>query len=304
MQGWASRAKYKLRIELAGRIPLAIFGRWVVVCFIFVSIFHRRTRADGVMRAEIGRAMFHLTAAQAVRASALACLESLIDQRIYFGRRLRPNEVWPDLQAVAIALAREIGRLRAEVPGRRIVVSPFHYVSQYANVYVIDQLQKYLGVESISVVSGVPKNIYGDDDAQIPGIRVLYTYGDDDRNGLGLRVARALRRAGVVAMFTDVPPFALHRYPMETASVSMFDRDARIHNGVFRLGAPLDAVLLPFYLRFDRGKFSAKLLNPISLVDSDAPQQLAHCIEAALRDNYVNWLPGGHPSMYAFSPSK
>lgn len=272
--------------------------------FFIASFFSRRTRTDGVVRAEIGREMFQLTPALARRASAASLLESLIDRRIYFGRRRRADEAWPDLQTVAAALAREMGRLKAEIPGRPVVVSPFHYVSQYANIYIIDQLRKLLGIESISVVSGVPRNIYGNDDAQIPGIKVLYTYGDENRNGLGLRVARALRRNGAVAMFTDAPPFTMHRYPMQTVNVSMFNRNSRIHNGVFRLGASHDAVLLAFYLRFEHGRFSAKLFDPIALADADAPQQLADCIEAALIDNYPNWLPGGHPSMYAFSPAK
>lgn len=275
-----------------------------MVWFFVASFFSRRIRTDGVVRAEMGREMFHLTPALARRASAGSLLESLIDRRIYFGRRRRADEAWPDLQTVAAALADEIARLKARTPERPVVVSPFHYVSQYANIYVIDQLQKLLGVESISVVSGVPRHIYGNDDAQIPGIKVLYTYGDENRNGLGVRVARALRRNGIVAMFTDAPPFAMHQYPMQTVDVSMFNRNARIHNGVFRLGASHNAVLLAFYLRFDQGRFSAKLFEPMALADADAPQQLAHRIETALIDNYPNWLLGGHPSMYAFSPAK
>ena len=301
---WITRKKYKVQIELIGRIPLAIFGRWIVMGSSIASLFSRRARANGVIRAEMGREMFQLTPALARRASAASLLESLIDQRIYFGRRRRANEAWPDLQTVAAALAREIDRVKAKTPGRPVVVSPFHYVSQYANIYVIDQLQKLLGVESIAVVSGVPRHIYGNDDAQIPGIKVLYTYGDENRNGLGVRVARALRRNGIIAMFTDAPPFAMHQYPMQTVDVSMFNRNARIHNGVFRLGASHDAVLLAFYLRFDQGRFSAKLFEPIALADPDAPQKLAHRIETALIDNYPNWLLGGHPSMYAFSPAK
>jgi hypothetical protein len=86
-------------------------------------------------------------------------------------------------------------------------------------------------------------------------------------------------------LFADVPPFALHRFPMETVGVSMFGRNARIHNGVFRLGTQFDALLLPFYLRFERGRFSAEVLDPIPLAAAGAPQQLAECIESALIDN-------------------
>jgi lauroyl/myristoyl acyltransferase len=47
----------------------------------------------------------------------------------------------------------------------------------------------------------------------------------------------------------------MHRYPMETVEVTMFGKSARIHNGVFRMGETFGAVLLPFYLRFARGRF-------------------------------------------------
>ncbi|MEC5405211.1 hypothetical protein VOM14_06445 [Paraburkholderia sp. MPAMCS5] len=230
--------------------------------------------------------------------------ERLIDQRIYFGRLSRGSEAWPDLQHVARALARKIAQLRADEPGRPVIVSPFHYVSQYANIYVIDELRAQLGLESIAVVSGVPRDLYGDDHALIPGVNVLYTYGEDDRNGLGLRVARALRRSGVAVLFADVPPFALHRYPMETVSVSLFGRNARIHNGVFRLGAQFNATLLPFYLRFERGRFGAEIFDPIPLDASGAPQHVARYIEAAAADNYADWLVAGHPSMYSFAANR
>jgi len=189
-------------------------------------------------------------------------------------------------------------------PGRPVIVSPFHYVSQYANIYVIDELRELLGLESLAVVSGVPRDLYGDDHALIPGVTVLYTYGDDDRNGLGLRLARALKRSGVAVLFADVPPFTLHRYPMETVSVSLFGRNARIHNGVFRLGGQFDAILLPFYLRYERGRFSAQIFDPLPLAAAGAPQQLARYIEAAVADNYADWLVAGHPSMYSFAPAR
>ncbi|MGF6603899.1 hypothetical protein P3T23_008653 [Paraburkholderia sp. GAS448] len=253
-------------------------------------------------RCETGRHVLAHGSLDSWRVSAGALLESLIDQRIYFGRLLRGSEAWPDLQAVAAALADSIRQLRVDEPGRPVIVSPFHYVSQYANIYVVDELRALLGLESIAVVSGVPRDLYGDDHAQIPGVSVLYTYEDNNRNGLGLRVARALKRSGVVVVFADVPPFTMHRFPMETVGVSMFGRRARIHHGVFRLGKQFDAMLMPFYLRFEHGRFSAELLKPMPLADPGAPQQLAHYIEAALTDNYPRCLVVGHPAMYAFAP--
>jgi hypothetical protein len=301
---WIKRVRHRCGGALMGRIPLGLSGRLVPWVWRIASVFSRRVRSSGHARVEIGREVLGLSIGQVRRASSMALQESLIDRRIYFGRRRRSDEKWPDLQEIAVALAREISRLKAESKGRPVIVSPFHYVSQYANIYVIDELRALLQIESIAVVSGVPRNLYGDDDAQIPGVKVLYTFGDEDRNGLGLRVARALKRHGVIVLFSDVPPFMMRRYPTQTVGVSMFGRPARIHNGVFRLGAPLDATLLPFCLSFERGRFGGDLFDPIPLAASDAPQQLADCIEEALTANYANWLPAGHPAMYAFAPSK
>lgn len=303
---WARIAQYHLRGAWMARVPRALLEPLAVAGWRIGSVFNLRIRAEGVARAEIGREVLGVSPAQARRARSVDRLESLIDQRIYFGRRACGSEAWPDLQAVAGRLANEISRLKAEWPGRPVIVSPFHYVSQYANIYVIDELRALLGIESMAVVSGVPRNIYGNDDAQIPGVKVLYTFGDGDveRNRLGLRVARALKRHGVAVLFSDVPPFSFQRFPMQTVNVSMFGRHARVHNGVFRLGAPLDAMLLPFYLRFENGRFDAELLSPLSLADADAPQQLAQHIETALVGNYSSWLPAGHPSMYAFASVK
>jgi hypothetical protein len=295
-------AKRRLQGGLIARMPASAIEPFAAVVWKIHSLVDARTRWNGISRCEIGRDVLELVPFSTTHVSSGSLRESLIDKRIYYGRLSRGREDWPDLQRVAATLATKIRQLQAEVPGRPVIVSPFHYVSQYANIYVIDDLREILGLESISVVSGVPRDMYGDDQTLIPSVTVLYTFGDDDRNGLGLRVARMLRRNGVAVLFADVPPFTLHRYPMETVGVSIFGRNARIHNGVFRLGAPFNAMLLPFYLRFQQGRFSAELFEPLPLADPDAPQRLARYIEAAVVDNYPDWLVSGHPSMYAFAP--
>ncbi|SIT40236.1 conserved hypothetical protein [Paraburkholderia ribeironis] len=296
------RAMGRLQGELIARMPASAIEPCAAVIWKVRSLVDARTRWSGISRCEIGRDVLGLATLNTSRVASCSLRESLIDQRIYYGRLSRGSEVWPDLEGIAAALASRIRQLQAEVPGRPVIVSPFHYVSQYANIYVIDALREVLGLESISVVSGVPRDMYGEDQTLIPSVTVLYTYGDDDRNGLGLRVARTLRRNGVAVLFADVPPFTLYRYPMETVSVSILGRNARIHNGVFRLGAPFNATLLPFYLRFRQGRFSAELFEPLPLAEPNAPQRLARCIETAMIDNYPDWLVAGHPSMYAFAP--
>jgi hypothetical protein len=289
---------------LLARVPVSMLEPLAAVGSRAACIVSRRARANGVVRSELGREIPGMAPHEARRAARCRVLEHLIDRLIYFGRRARGVEDWPDLQAVAASLAGQIARLKQARPGCPVIVSPFHYVSQYANIYVIDELRAMLALESIAVVSGMPRDLYGDDHAQIPGVNVLYTFDNDNRGGLGLRVVRALKRDGVLALFADAPPFTMHRYSMETIGVAMFGRAARVHYGVFRLGAPLDAVLLPFYLTFERGRFDARLFAPLALAAVDAPQRLADHIETALVANYGRWLAAGHPSMYAFAPAR
>ncbi|PRY09273.1 hypothetical protein [Paraburkholderia sp. BL25I1N1] len=296
-RAWAQGACLA-RIPLRAIEPLAI-SAWYVG-----SRFNARLRWSGIERRDVGRDVLKLERVDDIRVLSGRVLEKLIDQRLHFGRQRNRAETWPDLRRAAGVLAQIIRNVKTATPERAIIVSPFHYLSQYANIYLIDELRQQLGLASIGVVSGVPQDIYGSDEAMIPHIEILHTYSETNRGGLGLRAARSLRRNGVVVLFSDAPPFTLSDYPMETVGVSIFGRSARIHNGVFRMGAPLDALLLPFYLRFERGRFRAVVLEPIELAQSDAPQRLADCIEKALRDNYARSLAAGHPSMYAFAPAR
>lgn len=298
-----ARVKLSLRRAVVGRIPAPWLEPVAKAAWTLHSLFNCDVLASGRIRAEIGRDLLGLPKSQANRASVGAQLESFVDQRLHFGRQLRKLELWPDLDAIARELAQRVETLKREAPDRPVFLSPFHYVSQYANIVLVERVGQLLGLESMAVVSGVLQNQYGDDHALIPGIKVLYTYGDEHRNNLGVRVARSLKRDGVAVLFADVPPFTMHRYPMQTAGVTMFGKHARIHNGIFRLGETFKAHMLPFYLRFGQGKFSLRSFPPLDLSVATAPQMLADYIETALLENYEQWLPAGHPAMYAFAPT-
>ncbi|KSS12095.2 hypothetical protein APB60_20910 [Pseudomonas aeruginosa] len=212
---------------------------------------------------------------------------------------------WPGLEEAAQALHDRLERLRRETPGQPVILSPFHYVSQYANICLMDLLRARLGLDELAVVSGVPREDYGhQEQALTPGLRILHTYDEGNRNALGLKFLQALRRDGFAVLFADVPPHLMQRYPMETVAVSILGRPARIHHGVFRIGARLDALLLPFHLSFANGCFGYTLFEPIRLARDDAPQRLADCIELACRSAYPDWIIAGHPSQYGFAPSK
>lgn len=301
---WVQRGIASLLGAGMARLPMRFIETLARAQWRIRSLHSSRARWRGLERIEFGRDVLGLAPAEARRAAHGHLLESLIDRRMYYARRFRAPEAWPDLERIAATLAAHIDRVKAAEPHRPVLVSPFHYVSQYANIHVVDVLRERLGLASLAVVSGVPRDLYGDDHALIPGIEVLYTFGEDGRNALGMRLVRSLKRNGVAVLFADVPPFALARYPMETADVRLLGRAARIHNGVFRLGAPLDAVLLPFYLRFERGRFEAVVFEPVALAEPLARERVAQCIESALADNYARWLPAGHPSMYCFAPSR
>ncbi|MFD1556333.1 hypothetical protein ACFSHT_11955 [Paraburkholderia silviterrae] len=287
-------------------MPFAAVERIALANWMIRAAYDGRLRATGVSRYETGRIDVGLARADALRTMSANVREAWLDERIYAGRALR-RDAWPDLRAAAHQLASRIKQIKANEPGRVVVLSPFHYVSQYANIYVVDEVRRMLGLESMAVVSGVPRDIYGNDAAMIPSLRVLYTYdekGRESRNGLGLRVIRALRRDGVAVVFSDVPPFTLAKYPMETVGVTIGSKSARLHNGVFRLGTPVDALLLPFYLSFEKGRFGMRMFEPIALADAAAPQRLANNIETARRENYPHWLYAGHPSVYHFAATR
>jgi hypothetical protein len=300
----AKAVAVKIKGELIARLPPAFIGPLASGLWCVRSLWSADVRWSGIERLSVGREVLHLEHLNARRVLSGKVREHLIDQRLHFGRQRRFNEAFPDLQQVARSLAQIITQLKQEVPDRPVIVSPFHFVSQYANIYVVDDLRAKLGLTKLGVVSGMPRDMYGSDNAMIPNIDVLYTYGQANRSGLGLMVARSLRRNGVVVLFADVPPWTLSLYPMETTGVSIFGRPSRIHNGVFRMGASLDALLLPFYLRFKGGRFTAHIFDAIELARPDAPQAVANCIEVALKDNYEHSLVTSHPSMYAFSPAR
>ena len=163
---------------------------------------------------------------------------------------------------------------------------------------------KALCLDSLSVVTGVPSDRYGKDETVMPHLAPLHTGEEAQRNSLGIKVVRALRRDGVVVLFADVPPYTMRKYPMETVGVSILGRPSRIHRGVFSIGSHMDALLLPFYLKFVHGRFDAHVFDAISLASSDAPQQVADCISSALTSSYPHWLMAGYPPMYGFACAK
>jgi len=298
-------ARHAMRRAVFARLSFAGVERVALLRWLIGSLFDARSRASGIARYEAGRMDVGLAREHALRTMSADLRQRLLDECLYAGRALH-RDTWPDLRAAGAHVAQRIREIKAREPGRAVLLSPFHHVSQYANIYVIDEVRKALGLASIAVVSGVPRDVYGEDAAMIPSVPVLYTYDSDSeqRNRLGLRVARALRRDGVLAIFADAAPFSLAKYPMETVGVTMSGRAARVHNGVFRLGAPIDACLLPFYLTLSNGRFDVQVGEPVDLAASDAPQRLAGAIDAARRHNYPDWLFAGHPCGYHFAPTR
>ncbi|MDR5796375.1 hypothetical protein QCE49_23605 [Caballeronia sp. LZ008] len=304
LKKWLTLQRHRVCHGLIGHIPRRRLETFAFAMSKIQHLLSPTCRADGNIRAEIGRNVIGLPEKQAGRAKFAAQLETLVDQRIYFGRYIRNGESWTDLDAIAESLADQVKALKRNEPSRPVFISPFHYVSQYANIYVVERIAALLGLTSLSVVSGVPRDQYGDDHSLIPGISVLYTYGDANRVGLGVRLARRLKRDGVAVLFADIPPFSMHSYPMETIGVSLLGRNARVHRGIFRIGGQFNALMLPFYLRFEKGCFSARTFDLVELASPTAPQQLADCIQIALSENYQQWTCAGHPSMYAFAPAR
>lgn len=257
---------------------------------------------EGRARREIGCQVLGLSHRQTSEAVYARYLENLLDQRMASVARTKRN--WAGLDECAQELAKSIRETWEKYPGSPVILSPFHFVSQYVNIQVCDHVRQILELETMGVVSAMPYGVYGDDNALVPNLKVFHTYADGARSSLGVSFFRALKRDRVAVLFADVAPFSLARAPMETTAVRLFGKPARIHNGVFRLGRQVDARLLSFFLRFEGAKFSYQVFDTVPLRSDIAPQAVADLVQSAIEDNYGQWLQAGHPSMYWFSPAK
>ncbi len=227
-------------------------------------------------------------------------LETLLDIKVYFADS--GYREWGSVDRIARELQVAIAEARLRFPARPVVLSPFHYASQYVNILVCERLRIHLGMTSLSVVSAVADNVYGEDSARIPYIRRLRSYVDGQGTSLG--IVREMKKNGLVILFADAPPHTLATTPMETTSVELFGKKGRIHNGIFRLGEKMNAILLPYYIKFSGGEFHLHAFDAIELDQNQAPQKLACDIEKAFVANHAQWLPSDHPSFYYFSSVK
>ncbi len=294
---WRDHCLLRMSLPWIERVGLILWG--------VRSIFSTGKRWKGRLRYEWGSDSESLGRADAWRTMASEEIENLIDRRMHLGRLYGIGNYWPQLESAAHELAAIISELHRQFPARPVIVSPFHYVSEYANIYVVDALRATLKLKEIAVVSGSPREAYGSrEDILIPGLRILHTLDKDNRSALGLRLMRSLKQDGVAVLFSDVPPFMMQRYPMDTVEVSLLGRPARLHRGVFSIGSHADAVLLCFHLTFGKGRFGHRIFPAIELRRHDAPQQVANFIEQAYQNAYPNWILADHPSRYGFAPAK
>lgn len=288
--------------KLLSVLPLGVIDLLAVLGWRAQWLFMPGGYWIGKARADIGANLLGLEPQVLVGVERSRVLETLLDWRM---TAVRPEcRNWPGLLEAAEMLKREIERLRREHPGCPVIVSPFHYVSQYVNIQVCDQLRQLLKLETLGVVSAIPYGIYGDDNMLVPNLKVFHTYDDGAKSSIGISFFKALRKDGAAVLFADASPHTLAASPAETTLVRIFGRQARIHNGVFRLGAHSRAKLLSFYLSYRNGRFVCKVFDPLDLAHPDAPQQVADQIERAIRANYSQWLQAGHPAMYWFAAAK
>ncbi|ULU25078.1 hypothetical protein DYST_02001 [Dyella terrae] len=287
------------------RVSFATIARWAKVRWLCRSIVDVRWRWNGIVRYETGRDLFSLDRGKWLAAMSSGVLENLIDRRIHLGQQKSQGvEHLPDIVAVGDRIAGVVAQLWMEQSGRLVILSPFHYVSQYANVLAVHEVQRALGVVNVAIVSGVPHDQFGSDEKLTPGLEILHTQGDGVRNSLGIRFARSLVRDKMAVLFADAAPYSMHRYPMDTVGVSIFGRPSRIHDGVFRLGKRMQVTLLPYYLTFTRGRFDVVMFEPVPLDVDDAAQRVADCIGSALSHSYEGSLFAGYPTLYGFAATR
>lgn len=299
---WRRSKVYACGNRLLLRASFAAIARYARLRWLWRSLFDVRCRWNGILRYETGRDLFSLDRGKWLAAMSGGVLEGLIDRRIHVGQQQSNGvEHVPDLVAVGRRIAGVVTSLWQDQPRRLVILSPFHYVSQYANVLVVHEVQRALGLANVAIVSGVPRDQYGSDERVTPGLEILHTEGEGTRNSLGLRLARALVRDRVAVLFADAAPYSMQKYPMDTVAVSILGRPSRIHDGVFRLGKRLPITLLPYCLTFSRGLFGVDIFEPVPLEDESAPARVADCIGCALTRHYENNLFAGYPTLYGFA---
>lgn len=290
----------KTMLRCVARIPMPYLATCATCISTLFCVFSRSRRHRAEERIDTVRDVLGSDAIPVPQIKASAVLEHLLDMKAFFGDNEHPE--WASIDAIAKQLADAIRTLRQASPQQPIVLSPFHYCSQYANVMVCDQVRHHLGMASLCLVSAIADDQYGSDDIRLPHIRRLRSHIDGKDASFSLM--REMKRQGLVILFADAMPSSLAGSPMESISVTMFGRPARIQHGVFRLGKITDAKLLAFYLKFNEGRFEARIVEPIELGDTQAPQQLANAMSSAFEDNSGQWLPPSHPAFYYFSPEK
>lgn len=294
------QAKLGAASVVAQWIPLHLIERMAGVVCLLATRCSNEHRHAFAQRVETVQAILARPDVDAPRIRMTGILEKLLDIKVYFADSVYSE--WESIDRIAIQLQKRIAEMQARYPDQPIVLSPFHYASQYVNMLVCEQLRIRLGIDSLSVVTAVEDDVYGADVERIPHIKRLRSYLDGRQASLG--VVREMKRRGFVILFADVPPSTLSTTPMETVTVELFGKQGRIHNGVFRLGGKMRALLLPYYIKLSEGQFQLTMFDAIELEQKQAPQRLAVNIAQAFIDNHAQWLPSNHPSFYYFSSSK
>ncbi|WP_404993104.1 hypothetical protein [Cupriavidus pauculus] len=223
----------------------------------------------------------------------------LVRQRIVLESALYHTE--PRMIEMMRACAAKLAHCRTRMIGRgeTPIFAPLHFCSDMVAATVAAMTEPYRS----HVFSIYKEGYFGAaEQAQCErtGIAEFVQHHPDDPPSHFRSMVRDLRshRANVV-IFPDILPQFTNGYlgrAMRTRDVLLFGRPARLHSGAEELARMAGAKLVPFYIYWLEGKLEIRIFEPCANGD-----EVARCIERALRERGDQWLLWHFPSLFYFN---
>ncbi|RZT42385.1 lysophospholipid acyltransferase family protein [Cupriavidus agavae] len=196
--------------------------------------------------------------------------------------------------AAELAMARENMVAQGFTP----VFAPLHVCSDALAVAVIS-LVPPRRTHTISIYAA---GHYGADEAAAFARRdaVMIQHHPDEPAAARRAMLREMRANHAnLAIFPDILPQFTEAHlgrAMRTHPVTLFGRPARLHGGAGELARLVGGRLIPFYVFWEGGRLAIRVFPPC--VDGN---DVARCLEQALREHGDQWLLWHFPSLFYFN---
>lgn len=206
--------------------------------------------------------------------------------------------VMPMLEACAAQL--DEAMLRASRRGVPPVLAPLHVCSDITAT-VVAALTTPRRTHVFSIYGQERIGFMEARHLQAQGIAVIQ-HAPDASSGAHRAIMRELReRTANLVIFPDIlPQFseAYLGYPMRTRDVSLFGRQARLHVGAETFARMAGGGILPFYVYWEADRLAIRIFDACDDLDD-----VARCLEQALRAHGDQWLLWHYASLFYFNDS-